>query len=371
MKYDALTIDTNIITQNAYNLEHGILGQLSQFSGSPFQFVLSDIIVSETRRHVIARNQALIDKCQASLRHLVSSSLTTNQNVTTVQTIFQNLKSAEEAANDDLESFFARTGAEIIPVSGADMQELTNLYFGAKAPFEESGKKKNEFPDAIALLSLEAWADENDKRLLVISNDGGWHDYAKTSKRIDVESDLAKALGEFQRHTVASTLILNSFLEGVTAGEHEDIKALIEGQLADQIDGAEIELEASSYLSFDVQVEGIGVNDVSFAITNGIYDYHLVRIDGDDIVAKINVNLDVSASGLFSFYTVDSIDKDYVPLGDCSVPIDTKLDVSILVTINVDHEETPPFWEVETVELISVDSSLDFGDVVPFEEYEE
>ena len=66
----------------------------------------------------------------------------------------------------------------------------------ASPPFEEPDKKKHEFPDAIALLSLEEWAEVNKTRILAVSCDRGWAAFAAESEWIVVDSDLASALAE-------------------------------------------------------------------------------------------------------------------------------------------------------------------------------
>jgi hypothetical protein len=60
MEYDAITIDTNIFTQNGYFLEGGILGQMSQFKEGAATFVLSEIVIREIHRHL---------KTQAKISH--------------------------------------------------------------------------------------------------------------------------------------------------------------------------------------------------------------------------------------------------------------------------------------------------------------
>jgi hypothetical protein len=59
------------------------------------------------------------------------------------------------------------------------MDTVVDMYFKLKAPFEE--KKRAEFPDAIALVSLERWAELNKLKILVVSYDSGWEEYCASS----------------------------------------------------------------------------------------------------------------------------------------------------------------------------------------------
>ena len=63
------------------------------------------------------------------------------------------------------------------------------MYFSPETPFEEG--KKHEFPDAIALITLEDWAKTNGKNLLAITRDKGWIAFCEKSEWIDAEQDVS------------------------------------------------------------------------------------------------------------------------------------------------------------------------------------
>ena len=75
------------------------------------------------------------------------------------------------------------------------------MYFLHCAPFKESGNKKNEFPDAIALLSLQSWAEENNDNLLAVSIDNDWKNFVQGKDNIKVIDDLAKAMDILNKQT--------------------------------------------------------------------------------------------------------------------------------------------------------------------------
>lgn len=49
--------------------------------------------------------------------------------------------------------------------------KIIDDYFNENAPFK-NGIKKNEFPDAIVLNSIESWCEDNDTKVYVVSQDG-------------------------------------------------------------------------------------------------------------------------------------------------------------------------------------------------------
>ena len=57
MKYDAITIDTNIFDQNRLKSHEGLLKRLGQFKDTLTQFVLSEVIAGEITRHLTRQAQ--------------------------------------------------------------------------------------------------------------------------------------------------------------------------------------------------------------------------------------------------------------------------------------------------------------------------
>lgn len=84
----------------------------------------------------------------------------------------------DEISAKRINRFIEKTGAlelecgEFISVSS-----LLQKYFHNEPPFAETGKKKNEFPDAIVLMATEEWAKINDVKVLAVSKDNDWNRY--------------------------------------------------------------------------------------------------------------------------------------------------------------------------------------------------
>jgi hypothetical protein len=99
----------------------------------------------------------------------------------------------EHAAQTQFADYLATIGGEMVPASGpADMPaKLLRRYFAAEAPFERAERKKHEFPDVFALLSLEALAKSKRKLLLCVSPDSGWKNFAAQSEHLVCAADLS------------------------------------------------------------------------------------------------------------------------------------------------------------------------------------
>ena len=85
----------------------------------------------------------------------------------------------------------------------------------------------------------------------------------------------------------------------------------------------------------------------------------------EEIVFQVGVWIEARAEADFSFQIYDSIDKDYVSLGGAHATVDTNFSSSLLVTIIGDFFGGEPAYDVETVELLDIPRSIDFGEVNP------
>lgn len=64
---------------------------------------------------------------------------------------------------------------------GVNLGTLTKLYLDKRPPFD---KKPEEFKDAIAALSLQAWANANEKDVYIISDDKDWDGIRESCGRL-------------------------------------------------------------------------------------------------------------------------------------------------------------------------------------------
>jgi hypothetical protein len=363
MQYDAITLDTNVFDQHGLNLEGGLLAQLSQFKDGLVEFVLSEIVVREVRAHLVTKCQeakeALASAIKGSAKHAFISSPAAAQ----LKNIWDTALSPEDAVKSRLVAFQASTAFTIVSAAGADIKELVRRYFDPGAPFDISAKKKNEFPDAIALLSLEAWAQEGDKKILAISDDAGWAAFASNSGWLDVEKDLAAALQKLQRHTNEAMAFMQSLLSELDAGKNPTLLQQIVDGVADAV--AEMNPNADGSAAYHFESEGVNLtySDLTFIHDGDEYAVTIVQIGNNKIVARVGVSIKAKAEAEFSFAIWDSIDKEYVPMGSNSAQTEIDFDAAALITIEGDFNAAPREIDVAKLELIDAIDTVDFGEV--------
>jgi hypothetical protein len=118
--------------------------------------------------------------------------------------------------------FLEATHTTIIPTGSIDGAKLVAAYFGSIAPFG-SGRKKEQFPDAIAVAVLRQWCEENDCTVEVVSGDGDWQracDGCKWLRHTAELKDLLSGLGVVPlevTEAIVAEVLKNRGLPGVIA----------------------------------------------------------------------------------------------------------------------------------------------------------
>ena len=357
MHYDVLTIDTQVIHANGFDLEGGLLAQLSQFDDGPTRFVLSRVVLREILKHLQVKAEEAHRGLQGAFKKAQDSQLPLE---------LPDLRSidAKAAARSRLEAFVKATAAEIIDYDKVALPEVMDRYFKPAPPFA-TGKKKSEFPDAVALLSLEAWATENHKRVLAVTNDADWKAFADTSKVIDVEADLADALADLQKNIAETTQIVADLFKKIRTDDTWNLRAEFNNCLEGAVAGYTALAEAESSQSYDASEVTLTFHKVEFPDDMDENPFEIVRARPDYLVVQIELTVKVGAEGDFTFHHYDSIDKDYVSLGASRAETEADMDFTLLVTFEGDEDDRDKPWSVVDVEILGAYDVVDFGYIEP------
>lgn len=359
----ALTIDTSIFEKNSLALESGLLAQLEQFRHSDFELVIANTVANEVKRH-LAKNatdatRALRSALVHTAKHQALSSAYQEK-----LTELSNLAAAgdDARARKRFDDWIQHVGADIIHEDEfASIGEVMRRYEAGEPPFAETGEKKQEFPDAVALLTLEGWAEDRDTQILAVAHDKDWQRYGTQSKRLVVVDDLADALSTIQGLGAArepAVRLATLFRAGDSVGLHD---AVLDAA-RHQVDKFEFCVEADS--QFAVEEEGIEatVHDISLDIPDGTgatldtishrEGLAVIKVSG---IATLNVEVH------FGFEKFDSIDRDYVSMGSATIPNDVEIEFEALVTVKIDADGLA----LDGVELLPATHDMYFNDIEP------
>jgi hypothetical protein len=248
-------------------------------------------------------------------------------------------KTDAEVVDARLEAFIKTTGAVVITAAGIDVDMLLSLYFETEPPFEGTGDKKAEFPDAIALLSLEKWAEEQEVQLLAVSKDAGWRNFGKGSSHIDVLENLADALTHFQPHNSATNIVDALRQQIVTSAKSETLDTLSEF-IIDTTNEAEVDVEYSS--AIHAELEQTEVHYISHEFLRDMEDRPIVdviRIQANWLSLRLRVQIQYEIQAYFSMSVWDSIDREYVSIGSSSAVAKNSYTSDVLLSLTGDFSQ--------------------------------
>lgn len=362
----AITLDTNIFDQKQNGLESGLLRQMEQFNGAITTVVFSDVVLREVESHI----KEAASNSQAALKSTLKSvgnawHVSKNIRTETLNNYF-GASSPKEIAKKRVREFVEGTGAEIVAAGEAvNVHELIERYFSPKPPFAERKDKKNEFPDALALMSLDRWAEDNGQKILVVTNDGDWEAYCEFSEWLIAINDLQGALTLFQSQS--AEYVCQQLVEQIRGGDPLAFVDAIERAIYDDLDSQfDFEPSADSHMGVEWSwPPEVSLGGVSIRGLDG-KDFHLkpIKFTKDQLIVALEVDVHADFICDFDFFVYDSIDKEDVPMGSTEAETSTDLVVEVLVTLG---GEMPKCDEVQGVEIIKQRVVVDFGYIDPFE----
>lgn len=361
MEYDLITIDTSVFDSNGLNLEGGMLAQMTQFRDGSTSFILSEIVVREVHKHLADKAKEATSRLASAIKDAVKQKVASEDKGKQLSEIVKSFPQQQEIVETRLDAFVKATGADIVSADSIDIKDLIKRYFSSLPPFEKTGKKKNEFPDAIILLSLEKWAETNKQKILAISHDKGWVNFASDSEWIDVEEDLAVALEIIQPLDVSEFMI--QFVADLERGNRPDMMEEIDSDVGHVISGLIINPDADSSYYFELEDSpDLEYNGLQFRKSEGAHDVKVVHAEQQKIVSKIGLFVSVEATANFLFEAHLS-EGDHLDLGNAYYTTEAYLDAEILVTLEGDFANNN--FEITEIEMTHVEDTIDYGEINP------
>jgi hypothetical protein len=353
----AISIDTSIFDQKQRGLEWGLLKRVQQFKGSSVVFLLSEIVHRELASHLLKDATESESALRKTLKSMSTAwHLSTDSRIEILE-IATGQKSADEIAKSRLNSFLKATGAELVNTADhVSITELLGRYFDQQPPFGQKEGKKHEFPDALALLSLERWAELNDAVVLVVSADNDWQNYCSESARLIGINDLAEAFGCFQQQEAG--YFCRIIAKNIEEGDPRGLLDAIERAVRAQEDSVAVSVDADS--QFRCEEDGVKTQFTNVIIHNSSWEP--VEYDGETLVISLTVEISAEITVYFSFEKWDGIDREYVGMGSGQATASEDLSVEVLVTFG---GELPYAPVIEDVEVGGISASVSFYDLEP------
>lgn len=368
MTYDALTIDTQTVYRNGRRLNGGLVGQLEQYRDGLVQFILSEIVHREINSMLVVEAKLALDALSKGMRVGVRNGQVAEEHKLTLTTLLAVMSTPEEHAKNQLKAFVTSTGALMVPADKAPMNLILGAYFSKAPPFSNKGKK-SEFPDAISLLSIEAWAKEEGKKVLAVSNDGDWKAFAEKSTWIDCIDNLGTALAVLTAAADSAKADAKAVLASLADGTAASSKTLLENELSHSIELETPYVEFSS--SMEAEDEGASLSLIAYAFSeSNLTEVDIVRVRSSGFVMRVPVEIKARAFADISFFSYDSVDKDYMSLGSTSVEREIDFNAFALIECELnsdgaDGKSPSTKYGVKGAQLVGVPASIDLGHIEP------
>lgn len=353
----AISVDTSIFDRYGCNLGYAALRKLDQFQGKHIRVLLSEVIEGEVVAHIRSAAAETQRALKTALKkHKLRWAITDQAPAVAAGLALAGTPAAE--AQRQMDDFVALLGAEIVSATDLDTiaPEVLRRYFAFEPPFEDSEKKKHEFPDAFALLSLEASAEEEDKLILCVSADNGWKDFAEASNRLVCIDDLDRALSLFNEadHAFADAVVTR-----LKAGTAPALLADIESSIQARLDDFDWMIDAHSPLQLDIEPLSAALQSVNLDEVEPT----VIAADADFVTFIVKLDALVSFEAIFSYSVRDSVDRDYVGLGSEEEEVEKTIGFEVAVTMAREQDGEPAATEVQVAKQRF---EVDFGYVEPF-----
>lgn len=357
--YLALTFDSQTVYTNSFRLGSGLLKELTSLSDKKFPVVLSQVVMAEIAKgfHHYLREE--IDRLRTTQAKLHELGIANHEHPKFADTS----DDPQDIAKKRLDLFWKHLGATPISPDLVPVSKALELYFSERPPFRSKGKKA-EFPDAIALLSLEAYARREGQKILAISGDKDWADFCETSDWIDLVPTVREALKpifkqiDAQREQIATRAINRAvqLVGEINAKSNVRLASEFKAKLAEALALASVEGEANGpYEAQGDQVEFL-LKDYELDTSESAIGFATFSQRDEVATVELPGRILVDASAFFSLLYWDGVDREYLDMGSSRETISTWVDTRLIVRIKMG--ELP---EIDVVELVELPDTLDFG----------
>jgi PIN domain len=335
----AVSLDTSIFDGSDCNLTYKLFTSLKQFAGTGVQFLLVDVVCGEVKSHIAERAASAATQLRAAAREF-KEAWRDIEGLDRVLAAAGDLSDPIKAAEDQLERYRAETEFQTLRSSDfVDLDLLLAQYFKPSPPFASSTEKKSEFPDAIALIALEAWGERQKMFVVVVSRDTGWSDFASQSSWLIARRDLRKTLGAFNSQ---DSFTARAIIAASNSGKAEELSSDIESLVSQHVDSLAPVITVVEI--YPVDIDGVAAVDS----------------DEDEILISFDVLVDVEVEASFVFYVRDEGDDIPFASADASRVVQLKLPFTAAV-----------MRDLEDLRVVDIDLEasstphVDFGYVEP------
>lgn len=305
-----VTIDTNVFEANKFDFGSDSTMSLlvKNVQNGKIKLVLSNIVISEVENHICRCVDNVCGKARKLRKeyldilpeqYLADIGMGIYVQIPDKKTIHQNAK-------DVFARFLEDCKVERLDTGSINLEEILEDYFAVRPPFENSEKKRKEFPDAFIAEEIRKRFG-SDEIVAIVSQDNGFKKACTNSKNhlfFSSLGDLFNTLSKNEEEYTAALELIKS--------NNDSIIQTIRGM----IDDCCIEVHGLSY-DRDGIVDGYDYDEtyLEHCYLSGMRLHTIDDIDGDIITASLWIHGNMAVNCYFKDFDNapwDSEEKEYV-----------------------------------------------------------
>ena len=293
----ALTFDTQFFRGKGYNFVK--LKKELRRASHKFIFIISIVIKNEMKKHLHKEKQDVKNRInlenrlnlieQADLEEINTSIEEMREIIERIYPIVEKIDPGKQVDN-----FFKQLKFINIRYSRCSSKKLFDAYFDFNPPFS---KGRREFPDAMALFSLEKWAKEKEIKIIAISGDGEWKNFDKGSDHIYVTDNLDNVLNLITRHPNEIEDWVNNFINGLD-DEYFYLLVDIESELDNKLIPKLIEARNKNFYDAG-KVVSIKYKESTLLFSNRNITYNSIEYSNTEIEFLVEAKINIYAEAVF------------------------------------------------------------------------
>lgn len=231
----------------------------------------------------------------------------------------------------------------IIPYDEIDFRRIIDDYFKENPPFKE-GEKKNEFPDAFIISSIEQYCKKNNIEIIAISKDHDWVNY--TSPYFKITKDINPIFEEIAKEIESDTI---KFVSQLLRKHENNILSQIKAYIIDYGDFTNTDF-------FDSEITNIAIRKLS------LNKMAITHIDKPYADVVLSLGIDLTADITFPDYDNAYWDKEeqtYYFLEEMTLNHDFDLSVDVLISVEYNLKDDS-FYDLN-IKSLNNEKSIDLS----------
>ena len=305
-----VTIDTNVFEANKFDFGADSTMSLlvKNVQNGKIKLVLSNIVISEVEKHICRCVDNICGKAR-KLRKEYLDILPEQYLAGIGMGIYVQIpdkKTIHQSAKDVFAQFLEDCKVERLDTGSINLEEILEDYFAVRPPFENSEKKRKEFPDAFIAEEIRKRFG-SDEIVAIVSQDNGFKKACTYSKNHLFFSSLGELFNTLSKNEEEYTAALE-----LIKSNNEPIIQTIKGMIDDSC----VEVHGLSY-DRDGISDGYDYDEtyLEHCYLSGMTIHTIDDIDGDIITASLWIHGNIDVNCYFKDFDNapwDSEDKEYV-----------------------------------------------------------